>query len=59
MLNKVLLKCNEGADNSDFYEDFLGYRKQTYNYLGHDFLRTMWLLTTPDRKTLIETGITL
>ena len=59
LLNKALLQFNEGTENSDYYEDFLGYRKQTRNYLGHDFLETMWLSTALGRKTLIETGITL
>lgn len=59
VLNKALLKFNEGAEDSDFYKEFLGYRKQTCNYLGHDFLETMWLPSAPGRKTLIKTGITL
>ncbi|KAI8074330.1 uncharacterized protein B0P05DRAFT_588636 [Gilbertella persicaria] len=29
--NKALLKFNEDAENTGFYEDFLGYRKQTRN----------------------------
>ncbi|KAG2195093.1 hypothetical protein INT46_003409, partial [Mucor plumbeus] len=36
LLNKALLKFNESAEKSDYYEEFLGYRKQTRNYLGHD-----------------------
>lgn len=59
LLNKTLLKFNKGAANSDFYEDFLGYRKQIRNCIGLDFLETMWLPSAPGRETLIETGITL
>ncbi|KAI8047285.1 uncharacterized protein B0P05DRAFT_592711 [Gilbertella persicaria] len=59
LLNKALLKFNEDAENIGYYEDFLGYRKQTRNYLGYDFLETMWLYNSVGRKTLIEEGITL
>lgn len=59
LLNKALLKFNESAAKSDFYEEFLGYRKQTRNYLGHDFLETLWLPTSEGCKTILESGITL
>ncbi|KAI8064302.1 uncharacterized protein B0P05DRAFT_574172 [Gilbertella persicaria] len=59
LLNKALPKFNEDAENTGYYEDFLGYRKQTRNYLGHDFSETMWLYNSVGRKTLIEEGITL
>ena len=59
LLNKALLKFNESSNNSDFYEDFLGYSKQTRNYPEHGFLETMWLPTSQGRKTIIEEGITL
>ena len=58
LLNKALLKFNETSD-PDFYEDFLGYRKQSRSYLNHDFLETMWTHDSPGRKTVTETGITL
>ena len=57
-LNKALLKFNETSD-PDFYEDFLGYRKQSRSYLNHDFLETVWTHDSPGRKTVTETGITL
>jgi hypothetical protein len=59
LLDKALVKFNEEAESSGFYEDFLGYRKQTRQYLGHHFLETLWLPTSPGRKVLIEEGITL
>ena len=59
LLNKALLKFNESAEKSDYYEEFLGYRKQTRNYLGHAFLETMWLPTSNGFKTILESGITL
>lgn len=61
LLNKALLKFNddESPENSDFYEEFLGYRKQTRQYLGHEFLETMWLNPSDGRKNILEKGITL
>ncbi|EPB81433.1 hypothetical protein HMPREF1544_11868, partial [Mucor circinelloides 1006PhL] len=44
LLNKALLQFNEDSNDSDMYEEFLGYRKQPRHYLGHAFLETMWLL---------------
>jgi hypothetical protein len=54
-----LFKFNRGAENSDFHEEFLGYRKQTRNYLEHNFLETICLLSVPEHKVLVETGISL
>ncbi|KAL0139999.1 CCHC-type zinc finger transcription factor [Mucor lusitanicus] len=59
LLDKALVKFNEEAEQSELYEDFLGYRKQTRHYLGHQFLETLWLPNAEGRKTLIEQGITL
>lgn len=59
LLDKALVKFNKEAEKSDLYEDFLGYRKQTRQYLGHHFLETLWLSNAEGRKTLIEQGITL
>ncbi|KAK4519270.1 uncharacterized protein ATC70_009502 [Mucor velutinosus] len=59
LLDKALVKFNEEAERDDLYEDFLGYRKQTRHYLGHQFLETLWLPNAAGRKTLIEQGITL
>ena len=59
LLNKALLKFNEEADNNGFVEDFLGYRRQTRKYLGHEFLETMWTPSSPGRQIIIDSGITL
>jgi len=59
LLNKALLQFNEDSNDSDMYEEFLGYRKQPRHYLGHAFLETMWLLNGQGRRTLIEDGIIL
>ncbi|KAL9545608.1 hypothetical protein PS6_008122 [Mucor atramentarius] len=59
LLDKALVQFNEEAEKTDLYEDFLGYRKQTRQYLGHHFLETLWLPNAVGRKTLIEDGITL
>ncbi|CAO3625018.1 unnamed protein product [Mucor fragilis] len=59
LLDKALVKFNEEAEGTEFYKDFLGYRKQTRQYLGHHFLGTLWLPNAVGRKTLIESGITL
>ncbi|KAK4522011.1 uncharacterized protein ATC70_004550 [Mucor velutinosus] len=59
LLDKALVKFNEEAERTDMYENFLGYRKQTRQYLGHHYLETLWLPTSAGRKHLIENGITL
>ncbi|KAK4515206.1 uncharacterized protein ATC70_002816 [Mucor velutinosus] len=59
LLDKAFVKFNEEAERTDMYEDFLGYRKQTRQYLGHHYLETLWLPTSAGRKHLIENGITL
>lgn len=59
LLNKALLKLNEEADDNGFDEDFLGYRRQTRKYLGHEFLETMWTPFSPGRQIIINSGITL
>lgn len=57
--DKALVKFNEVAEQTDMYEDFHGYRKQTRQYLGHHFLETLWLPNAEGCRTLIENGITL
>ncbi|CEP20106.1 hypothetical protein [Parasitella parasitica] len=59
LVDKVLVKFNEGAATTDMYEDFFGYRKQTRQYLGHNFLEILWLSNAAGRKILIEQRITL
>ncbi|GAN03330.1 hypothetical protein MAM1_0038c02783 [Mucor ambiguus] len=38
LLDKALVQFNKEAETTDMYEEFLGYRKQTRQYLGHHFL---------------------
>ncbi|CEP16722.1 hypothetical protein [Parasitella parasitica] len=59
LLNKAMLKFNKDSENGGFYEDFFGCRKQTLNYLGHDFLETKWLFHGKGRRPLIEDDLTL
>ncbi|KAI8646976.1 hypothetical protein BD408DRAFT_439766, partial [Parasitella parasitica] len=59
LLNKELLKFNEEAEKHGLTEEFLGYRRQTRKYLGHEFLETMWTPSSPSRQTIIDSGITL
>ncbi|KAL7331471.1 hypothetical protein PS15p_212267 [Mucor circinelloides] len=59
LLEERLKQFNNADNQTDIYNDFIGYPETIRTYLGHRFLETMWVHHSAGHNTILNDGVFL